>query len=251
MSRTATYFISDLHLGASYLDNPKDYERRVVRWIRSIQDTARELYLLGDVLDYWYEYRNVVPRGFTRFLGALGELSDSGVKVTWLIGNHDIWIFDYLPNEIGCEVIDGSCLREIDGKRFFMAHGDAIGKLSTSFRLMRSLFRNRFCQRLFASIHPRWTVPFAHGWSSHSRKSGGYQPSAGDRVNDSFVDFARVYNETESPADYFVFGHRHIMLDYELEDNSRVIVLGDWIRHFSYAVFDKGEMRLMQYEDCV
>lgn len=245
MSRTATYFISDLHLGATYLKNPIDYERRVVRWLHSIKDTARELYLLGDILDYWYEYRNVVPRGFTRFLGALGELADSGVKVTWFIGNHDIWIFDYLPNEIGCEVVDGSCVKEIDGNRFFLSHGDAVGSLKPGFKLIRSVFRNSFCQKIFASIHPRWTIPFAHNWSSHSRKAGEDQPRFEGEDREPFIKFARDYNAKHSEKiDYFVFGHRHIMLDYKLETDARVLILGDWINHFSYAVYDGIEFRL-------
>lgn len=252
MSRTATYFISDLHLGAAYLENPLDYERRVVRWLHSVKDTACEIYLLGDVLDYWYEYRNVVPRGFTRFLGTLALLADSGVKITWLIGNHDIWIFDYLPSEIGCEVIDGSCVREISGKRFYMEHGDAVGKLKPMFKMMRSAFRNRVCQKLFAAIHPRWTVPFANNWSSHSRKAGGYQPRFDGEDKEPFIEFARSYNQAaEDKVDFFIFGHRHIMLDYKMENDARVIVLGDWVNHFSYAVFDEGKLSLKQFEEAI
>ena len=174
--RQNTYFISDLHLGATYLKNPHDYERRVVRWLHSIKNDAKSLYLMGDILDYWYEYRNVVPRGYVRFLGALAELVDSGVEVTWFIGNHDIWIFDYLPNEIGVKVVDGYQVKDIDGKRFFLSHGDGLGKLKFGFKIIRSVFRNRFCQWLFSAIHPRWTVPFAHRWSSHSRNYSDEKP---------------------------------------------------------------------------
>ena len=149
-----TFFISDLHLGASYLDEPKSYERRVVRFLNSIADEADELYLLGDILDYWYEYRTVVPRGYIRFFGALSALADKGVKITWFIGNHDIWLFDYLAQEIGLRVVDGYEVREIYGKRFFLSHGDGLGKLPPTFRLLRATFRNRICQKLYAAIHP-------------------------------------------------------------------------------------------------
>ena len=115
----ATYFLSDLHLGARYFKSPRDKEMRVVRFLDSVKDTAEAVYLVGDVLDYWYEYRYVVPRGFVRFFGKLAELSDAGVKVTWLIGNHDIWIFDYLPAELGIEVVDGVLTREIGGRLLF------------------------------------------------------------------------------------------------------------------------------------
>ena len=126
MALKKVYFLSDLHLGASYFADPRAKERAVVQWLDSIKNTAAEIYLLGDILDYWYEYRTVVPRGYVRFLGKLAELSDAGVKLHWFIGNHDIWIFDYLPSEIGVEVIDGSVEREIMGKRFFLAHGDGV-----------------------------------------------------------------------------------------------------------------------------
>lgn len=157
-TRDKIYFISDMHLGATYLGDPLEYERRVVRWLDSIADDAAELYMLGDVLDYWYEYRYVVPRGFTRFFGAVARLADSGVKVTWFIGNHDIWISDYIPRELGVKVVDGYEVVELGCKRFFLSHGDGLGRLPRGFRFIRSMFRNRTCQRLFSAIHPRWTA---------------------------------------------------------------------------------------------
>ena len=155
------YFISDLHLGATYLPDPLEYERRVVRFLDSIAGEAGELILLGDILDYWYEYRTVVPRGFTRFFGTLARLADSGVKITWFIGNHDIWLFDYLATEIGLRVVDGVERRTIGGKNFFLSHGDGVGRLPRTFRFIRATFRNRFCQKLYAAIHPRWTIPLS------------------------------------------------------------------------------------------
>ena len=121
MSRHTTYFISDLHLGARYLPDRRLHEAKIVSFLHSIRDTAEAIYLVGDVLDYWYEYRTVVPRGYVRFFGALAALADSGVRITWLTGNHDIWLFDYLRDEIGIEVVDGSIIRDIAGKRFFIA----------------------------------------------------------------------------------------------------------------------------------
>lgn len=246
--RTLTYFISDLHLGASTMDNPLDYERRVVRFLHFIKPTAKRLYLLGDVLDYWYEYRTVVPRGFTRFFGALADLADSGVEITWFIGNHDIWIFDYLPAEIGMKVVDGVQITEIDGRRFFLSHGDGVGKMSPGFRFIRSLFRNRFCQFLFSSIHPGLTIPLAHRWSASSRGTcAGPASSRGEE--EPYVDFAREYLKAHPRVDYFIFGHRHILMDMEIAQNSKLVVLGDWIYHFSYAVWDGNELKLKKFED--
>ncbi|MBQ9076559.1 MAG: UDP-2,3-diacylglucosamine diphosphatase [Muribaculaceae bacterium] len=242
--KNLTYFISDLHLGATYLDNPLDYERRVVRWLHSIKGSAKSLYLLGDILDYWYEYRTVVPRGYTRFFGALADLADSGVEIVWFIGNHDIWLFDYLQKEIGIRIVDGYMETEIEGKRFFLSHGDGLGKADFGFRLIRSIFRNRFCQLLFAAIHPRWTVPFAHRWSSHSRNFSAEMPQFTGEANESLIKFSREYLATHPDIDYFIFGHRHILLDYKLTAVSRMIILGDWIHHFSFAVFDGDKLQL-------
>lgn len=243
------YFISDLHLGATYLDSPLDYEKRVVRWLHSIKDKASRLYLLGDVLDYWYEYRTVVPRGYVRFFGALAELADSGVEVTWFIGNHDIWIFDYLPNELGIKVVDGSMVTEIMGRSFFLAHGDGVGELPRGFRFMRALFRNRFCQRLFAAVHPRWTIPFAHRWSTHSRNYSAEIPVFSSEDREPLIAFARKYQQTHVGVDYFVFGHRHVLLDYPLPEGGTVVILGDWIHHFSYGEFDGNNFVLKIFKD--
>ena len=201
---------------------------------------------MGDVLDYWYEYRYVVPRGFSRFFGKIAELADSGVEVYWFIGNHDIWIFDYLPQELGVKVVDGNMVKEIDGKRFFLGHGDGVGKRKKSFRFIRSLFRNRAAQKLFSAIHPRWTVPFAHSWSSHSRRSHTDIEKVIERGKQSLLDFAKEYNAA-SHVDYFVFGHIHCLERIEVAPDSSLIILGDWINLFSYAEFDGKTMRLDCY----
>lgn len=244
------YFISDLHLGASYLSEPRDYEKRVVKFLDSIADDVAELYLLGDILDYWYEYRTVVPRGYTRFFGALGRLSDRGVKITWFIGNHDIWLFDYLRDEIGMKVVDGYELRTIMGRKFFLSHGDGLGKLPLPFRAIRATFRNRFCQRLYSAIHPRWTIPFALRWSAHSRDFANSTPRFLGEDGEPLIAFCREYlAEHPGSVDYFVFGHRHVLVDYPLGvDHSHMIILGDWIHHFSYGVFDGKEFSLHRFE---
>lgn len=245
-ARTDTYFLSDLHLGARYAGDIHAAERRVCRFLDAISPTARRIFLVGDVLDYWYEYRYVVPRGFVRFFGKLAELSDSGVEITWLIGNHDIWIFDYLPGELGIAVVDGDLVTEIDGRKFFISHGDAQDDSSRSFRLMRRLFRNRFCQRLYAAIHPRWTIPFALGWSRRSRAADS-QDSA--PKPDRLVAFARSYLRDHPDIPYFIFGHLHILEDIHVPPSSRVIILGDWLTRFSYARYDGHSLSLHTYHD--
>ena len=237
------YFISDIHLGASYIADPKGHERKIADWLESIRPTARELYILGDALDYWYEYHSVVPRGFVRFFGALARLADSGTRITWLKGNHDIWIFDYLPGEIGLEAIDGVVDRIIDGKRFVMEHGDGAGESRPSYRRMQKIFRNRLCQRMFAAIHPRWTVEFAHRWSSSSRRNGSLPPK---RLydDDRLVSFARDYMAHLGHVDYFIFGHRHTPLTRKIGTDTTIMILGESFSRLSYAVFRHGVLEL-------
>lgn len=251
MSRTCTYFISDIHLGARYIADPRAHERTIVKWLRSIAPTARAIYLLGDILDYWYEYRDVVPRGYVRFLGTLAELADDGVEIVWLKGNHDIWIFDYLPSELGIEIVDGATVRTIDGHRFFLEHGDGVGRMDRGYALMRSMFRSRFCQWLFAGIHPRWTVRFAHRWSSHSRLSGPETPTEAVTLpaDDPLVEFADSYEKSHPGVDFFVFGHRHIMADQAVAGGkARLLILGDAFRTFTYAVWDGHELSIRRID---
>lgn len=249
--RKSIYFISDLHLGTTYDGNSRQRERLVVDFLESIADDAEQLFMVGDILDYWYEYRTVVPRGYVRFFGALASLADKGVKITWFIGNHDIWLFDYVRDEIGVEVIDGQLVTELYGKRFLITHGDGVGKLPRGFRFIRSMFRNRVCQKLYAAIHPRWTVPFAHRWSSHSRLNDKSLPQF-DIDADYLAVFARQWEEAhpQQPVDYFVFGHRHIVVNENLPGfDARIIILGDWLTHFSYGVFDGDTFRIVNYID--
>lgn len=243
------YFISDCHLGAGTMDNPLEYERRVVRFLDSIEDDCAELFLLGDIIDYWFEFKHVVPRGFTRFLGKLAMMSDRGVKIHWFTGNHDIWIFDYLPAEIGCSLHTQPEIVERNGMRLYLAHGDGLGEDSKALQFMTGFFHNRTCQRLFSWIHPDLTTGFAHWWSKKSRLNGNKFPDYMGEDREHLVQFAKRKIKEDSNINYFVFGHRHIMLDLMMSRTTRVLILGDWVTHFSYAVLDKnGNMSLEQFE---
>ncbi len=246
--RTLTYFISDLHLGASYIPDPKAHEQRIVAFLDSIAPTCRRLILLGDILDFWWEYRTVVPRGFVRFFGALARMADSGVEIIWHKGNHDIWFTDYLPREIGFQLRDGVQIMELDGKRFLLEHGDGVGRLPRTFRMLRRLFRSRKAQRLYSAIHPRWALGFAHSWSSHSRKNGGYTPPA--NAADRLREFAQNYNANHpnGKIDYFIFGHCHLLIDKTLPDGSTLVVLGDWINQNSYAIWDGNSLSIHTFD---
>lgn len=246
--RKSVYFLSDMHLGAATFENPLDYERRVVRFLDSIKSDCQALYLLGDVIDYWFEYKYVVPRGFTRFLGKLGEFTDSGIEVHWFTGNHDIWIFDYIQKETGAQVHYQGGIFEIQGRKCYLAHGHGLGHDTRAFRLMTRFFNSRICQRLFSWIHPDIATAFALKWSAHSRITGGKFPEFLGEDKEHQVIFAKEYLRTHEAPDFFIFGHRHIMLDLMLSRKTRIVVLGDWIQHFSYAVMQEGRLSLEQFE---
>jgi UDP-2,3-diacylglucosamine hydrolase len=244
-----TYFISDAHLGYLVIENTREQEKLLVGWLNNIKKDAEALYLLGDMFDFWYEYKLVVPRGYTRFLGKLSELSDMGIDIHFFIGNHDLWITDYFEKEIGMTIHKKPYITEIGGKRFFLAHGDGLGDPSHTFKFMRWLFHNRVAQILYSAVHPRIGVAIGLAWSKHSRKKK-------DNVMDEYayfgeekehlVQFAKSY--TGEHIDYFVFGHRHIILDLMLKNKSRVLIIGDWMKLFSYAVFDGNNIFIEHYK---
>jgi len=211
-----------------------------------VRHDAQAIYLLGDIFDYWYEYRYVVPKGFTRLLGKLSELTDAGVEIHFFIGNHDIWLTDYLSVECGLILHFEPLLTDIGGKRFFLAHGDGLGDDSRSFHLLRRIFHSRFLRRCFSAVHPRWTIPLAHAWSNSSRENGGMQPYLGED-REYLIRFAKKKLSALPDINYFVFGHRHILLDLPIAEQCRVIMLGDWITFFSYAVFDGERVELKTF----
>lgn len=242
------YFFSDTHLGSKTFKNPLEQEKRVVRFLDSIKEEASAIYLMGDIIDFWYEYKTVVPRGFTRFFGKIAELTDRGIEVHWFTGNHDIWLFDYLPQEIGVIIHRQPLMTQINGKKFFLAHGDGLGDDSTGYKIMHHFFRNRLCQKLFSAIHPRWSVSFAHKWSRHSRLNGcDFNEFLGED-KEHLILYSKERLK-ESHVDFFIYGHRHIMLDLMLSRNSRALILGDWISYFSYAVLDGSDIWLEQFEE--
>lgn len=245
MARNKIYFFSDAHLGAQTIDDPRKHELTLVRWLDSIKNDAHAIYMMGDILDFWFEYKKVIPRGFTRFFGKLAELTDAGIEVHWFIGNHDMWIFDYIPQELGVIVHKKPEEVDLNGKRFFLAHGDGLADESRLFRIIRSIFHNRFCQWLFSGVHPRWTIGLAHAWSKLSRKQGVNNEYLGED-NEFLVTFSKDYLKKHPNINFFIYGHRHIVLDLMIAKTSRVIILGDWISHFSYAVLE-GENLFVEF----
>ena len=252
MTGKKAYFISDLHLGAKYLPDTLERERRVCRFLESIRHDAAELYLLGDILDYWYEYKYVVPRGYIRFFGKLAELADDGVKITWVTGNHDVWLFDYLRDQLNMTVLYGHTQVTTMGQRIFIAHGDDVGVQPAMYRFTRFCFYNKVCQWLYAGIHPRWTYPIATGWSNENRtkRDPEQQKAVSERACDRLMDFSRDYLASHSDIKAFVYGHIHIARMNESAGQPPVVFLGDWISNFTYAVLDsEGRFELKYYQE--
>lgn len=241
------YFISDIHLGAPALKNNREREKLFVAWLDDIKKDAAALFLMGDIFDYWFEYKTVVPRGFTRALGKIAELADSGIPVHFFTGNHDVWVFDYLPSELGVHVHREEMRVNFSGKKFFLAHGDGLDPYDKGYHLLKKLFTNRFLQWLFSWLHPNLGVSLAHAWSKKSRLTKGmFVPFQGEEKEGLYL-FAKSTLEDEE-VDYFIFGHRHLLLDLPLGKNTRYINLGDWISHFSYGVFDGEKFELKTYK---
>lgn len=241
------YFISDSHLGASYITDKREHEGRLVNFLDSIKEDAAELYLMGDILDYWYEYKHVVPRGHVRFLGKLAELADAGVKIYWFTGNHDVWLFDYLSSEIGLTVIKSNTIMDIMGQRFLLSHGDDVGYQKPMYRLTRWCFYNRVCQWLYASIHPRWTYPIANGWSQHNRvtRSIEEENKAKEVCCQRLERFCTEHMNQHPEVRHYVFGHIHLARQLQLAGDRSMTILGDWIDQFTYATFDGEKVELL------
>lgn len=248
MNKSKIYFLSDVHLGSSSHVDGIALERKLCRWFDVARQDATAIYLLGDIFDYWFEYKTVVPRGFTRVLGKLSELTDAGIEIHFFIGNHDIWLTDYLEKECGLIIHREPLSVRLGQHNFFLAHGDGLGDNSRMFLLLRKLFRNKFLRACFAAIHPRWTVALAHRWSNHSRATGGVIDYLGEH-RERLVRYAKEQYKTMPETNYYVFGHRHIMLNLAIAPQAHVVVLGDWIRFFSYAVYDGESVELKVFDE--
>ena len=243
------YFVSDAHLGSLAFDNDSYREKKLVAWLDSIKDYASDIYLLGDMFDFWYEYKYVVPKGFVRFLGKLAELSDSGINLHFFIGNHDIWTYGYLEKEIGMKIYKEPLIINLNGKTFYLAHGNGLGKQPLSVRLIERIFHSEILRTLYNTIHPYFNMSFGFAWSKSNRKSKQNLPENNflGENKEHLIIFAKSILKKQH-IDYFIFGHRHIMVNFMLQKNSQVIYLGDWITNFSYGVFDGENFTLEQFE---
>ncbi len=240
-----TYFASDFHLGLAAGTDPRERERRVVSWLGQASQDARSIYLLGDIFDFWWEYRTVIPRGFSRFLGTLSSLTDRGIEVHIFTGNHDMWMHGYLAGECGVTVHYEPYQTTIGDELFYLAHGEGLGSRSRGARLLFAFFRNRTARKLFSAIHPRWGMAFGHSWSKSSRLAKHVSLPFMGADKEDLIRHTRETATGGCRARYYIYGHRHLPLVFD-EEERRMIILGDWIScRMSYAVYDGKELTLV------
>ena len=245
------YFASDLHLGAPDEVSSAKREKLFVQWLDEIKKDTAEIYIIGDIFDFWHEYKTVVPKGFVRIQGKLAELTDAGIPIHVFTGNHDMWMFGYLEKELGVNIYKAPVQRTIYGKKFFIGHGDGLGPEDHGYKFIKKVFANSLCQFLFRWIHPDIGTRIAKYFSHTSRFSG----EGGEKKleifrgeeNEWLVQYAKQKLKKEH-FDYFVFGHRHLPLDIVLNEKSRYINTGDWLDYNSYAVFDGEKLELKYYK---
>lgn len=242
------YFASDFHLGIDVKYTSKERELQIVSWLDQIKADAEELYLVGDLFDFWFEYKHAIPKGYVRFLGKLAELKDQGIKVFIFTGNHDMWIFDYFEKEFDIPTYRAPIQKTIKGKTFYIGHGDGLGPGDHSYKFIKKIFSNKLCQWAFARLHPNFGIGLANFLSQSSRNSKTEVSTFG-REKEWLSVHANEVNKT-TKHDYYIFGHRHLPIDYALEGGkSRYINLGDWMNYNSYAVFDGQEMSVQFFQN--
>jgi UDP-2,3-diacylglucosamine hydrolase len=243
------YFASDFHLGAPNYEISLERERKIVRWLDSIEDSASEIFLVGDIFDFWFEYKNAIPKGFVRLQGKIASMTDKGIPIHIFTGNHDMWIFDYIPKELGVKLHREPIQRTFFDKTYFIGHGDGLGPGDKGYKFLKKVFANKFCQWCFARLHPNFGIWLANLSSKTSRsKTGKSDEKYHGDSNEWLFQFCKETLK-ENHFDYFVFGHRHLPLEIDVEQNSRYINLGEWINYFTYLEVSKTETVLKKWND--
>jgi UDP-2,3-diacylglucosamine hydrolase len=241
------FFASDFHLGVPDYESSSKREKKIVRWLDSIKSEAHIIFIVGDIFDFWFEYKAAIPKGYIRLQGKLAELADSGIKIIFFTGNHDMWLFDYFTRELGIPVYRKPQQFTFNDKKFLVGHGDGLGPGDHIYKLIKKVFANRAAQWLFGFIHPNIGIGFANYCSRNSRIRQ-------NKRDDKFLgedEWLLVYSrelEKKEHHDYYIFGHRHLPLDIKVGDHSRYINLGEWVNYYTYAVFDGTDVQLKEFE---
>lgn len=241
------FFASDFHLGVPDRESSLRRERDIVEWLDSVKAEAHSIYLLGDLFDFWFEYKYTIPKGFIRLQGKLAELRDAGIPISFFTGNHDMWMFDYFPNELGIPVYRESQLLEVGSHKLLIGHGDGLGPGDTTYKIIKKFFNSRVCQWLFARLHPNLGIWIANKWSRKSRINNQKRERKFESEAGEFLWLYCRELEKIRHHDFYVFGHRHLPLDLEVNERSRYINLGEWVNYNSYAVYDGTNVELKRF----
>lgn len=248
MAGNKLYFASDFHLGVPGKESSRDRERLILLWLDEIAPQAQAIYLVGDLFDFWFEYRVVVPRGYVRFLGKLAEIKDNGIDLQVFTGNHDLWLKNYFPEELGIPVHHQPITFQSGRHTFYVGHGDGLGPGDQGYKLIKTIFSHPLSQWLFARLHPNFAHRLAHFWSAQSRSANKNEAVFLGPEKEWLI----VYCEeilAHQPADFYIFGHRHLPIDYRLSRNqSRYINLGDWLQYHSYAEYNGEDLTLKFFQ---
>ncbi len=238
------YFASDFHLGAPDYESSLAREKRIVSWLEMIKLDAGGIFLVGDIFDFWFEYKQTIPKGFTRFLGKLAEISDTGIPVIVFTGNHDMWMFDYFPKELNIKIHRSTEFLMVNGNKVLIGHGDGLGPGDHAYKFYKKLFSNSVCQKLFEWLHPNIGMAIAKYWSSKSRISGSHKSL--DLEAEWLIQYCRKV-ESKTHHDYYIFGHRHVSTELDLSATAKYVNIGEWIDQCTYAVFANGKLELQTY----
>ncbi len=253
MKKTKIYFASDFHLGIPNAESSLKREKILVRWLEKVSADAIAIFLMGDIFDFWFEYKYVVPKGYVRLLGKIAEITDSGIPVHLFRGNHDVWAFDYLSKELGIQLHRKSVIYDFDDKKLFLAHGDGLGPGDKGYKFLKKVFEFKPNQFLFRWLHPDLGARMGLYFSRQSRLANiskeGKKETAVSPENEMLFQYAKRKAEALADVDYFIFGHRHIPMQEKVSEKAELIILGDWMIHFSYGVFEDGKMRLEFFQE--
>ena len=239
------YFASDFHLGHLEQHNSLKRERLVIKWLDFIKSDAKKIYLLGDIFDFWFEYKKVVPKGNIRFLAKLAEIIDDGTEVHIYVGNHDLWMRDYLEHEIGVKIHHKSKIVKADGLDIFISHGDGLGKGDYFYKFLKKIFTSSISKFLLYLIHPDLGLSIAHKWSKLSRKKITNKHTS---KKNEILYLHSCELQKKYPIDFYIFGHRHLPLEMKIDEKAKYINLGDWISHFTYAKIKNGKLELVKFK---
>lgn len=247
MTKDKIYFASDFHLGAPNMQESHKREKDIIKWLSEIEQNAKAIYLLGDVFDFWFEYKKVVPKGFVRLLGKLASITDNGTKIHFFLGNHDLWAKDYLEKEVGICIHHKPKIIDEQGKKIFVGHGDGLGDGDYFYKFLRKIFTSKTCQWMFSCIHPNLALSIAHTFSNSSRRKK--QKIFTSKENEILFNYCKKQQKIR-PCSYYVFGHRHIPLELKIDNSgASYINIGDWLTHKTYAVLKNGKLNLVKYQN--